>query len=301
MTDIKFKKTELEDQELISYYFKHHTSRSCERTFVNCYLWSRYYHVEYAIIEDTLVFKNEDKGLAFTFPAGSEENVKQAISLLMNMAEERGCPFTMYVVTPDQFEKLEEWYPNKFEISYDEDMADYVYESEKLSSLTGKKLHAKRNHINKFTGVYEGRWQYETITDENTPDCFAMLEKWSVENECDRDSAKKAEVCITKEALRLRDQLNLQGGLIRLDGEVIAFSLGEPISSDTFVVHIEKAFSDIQGAYAMINQQFVRHECMDYRYVNREEDTGSEGLRKAKRSYRPIFMVEKGTVTMIHS
>lgn len=301
MTDIKFKKTELEDQELISHYFKHHTSRSCERTFVNCYLWSRFYHVEYAIVADTLVFKNEDKGLYFTFPAGCEANVKKAIDLLMEYTEERGFSFGMYVVTPDQFERLEEWYPERFEISYDEDMADYVYESEKLSSLSGKKLHAKRNHINKFTGVYEGRWQYETITEENTEDCYKMLEKWSLDNECDKDSAKQAEVCVTRESLRQREQLHLRGGLIRLDGEVIAFSLGEPISSDTFVVHIEKAFGDIQGAYAMINQQFVRHECLDYQYVNREEDTGSEGLRKAKRSYRPVFMIEKGTVTEIHS
>lgn len=82
-----------------------------------------------------------------------------------------------------------------------------------------------------------------------------------------------------------------------MDGKIVAFSIGEPICSDTFVVHIEKAFADVPGAYTMINQQFVEHECKDYKYVNREEDTGEEGLRKAKRSYRPVFMVEKGLVT----
>ena len=82
-----------------------------------------------------------------------------------------------------------------------------------------------------------------------------------------------------------------------MDGRSWPSPSGEPICSDTFVVHIEKAFPDVQGAYTMINQQFVEHECMDYKYVNREEDTGDEGLRRAKRSYRPVFMVEKGTVT----
>ena len=101
-------------------------------------------------------------------------------------------------------------------------------------------------------------------------------------------------------ALRLFQELELTGGVLRIEGEVVAFTIGEPICSDTFVVHIEKAFAEIEGAYPMINQQFVEHECREYLYVNREEDTGAEGLRKAKLSYRPVFMVEKGTVTEIN-
>lgn len=87
-------------------------------------------------------------------------------------------------------------------------------------------------------------------------------------------------------------------GLIRLDGEVIAFSIGEPVCNDTFVVHIEKAYAHIQGAYPIINQQFAEHEAAGYFYVNREEDVGAEGLRKAKLSYRPVFLQEKGLVTL---
>ena len=87
------------------------------------------------------------------------------------------------------------------------------------------------------------------------------------------------------------------GGVLKVDGAIAAFTIGEPICEDTFVVHIEKAFADIDGAYTMINQQFAEHECAGYRYINREEDTGAEGLRKAKRSYKPVFMVEKGVVT----
>lgn len=298
MIELNFKRAELEDRELISHYFKHHTSRSCERTFVNVYLWSRHYKVQFAIVENALVFKSEDDGrLSFAFPAGEPENIKKAFAVLKQYSEERGYPFSLYNVTPDNFERLEEWYPGRFQIEYSEADADYVYESEKLATLSGKKLHGKRNHINKFKAVYEGRWSYESITRENVEECFQMALKWRNQNGCEDDIEKNAEMCVTLNSLRLFEELELVGGLIRVDGEIVAFSIGEPICSDTFVVHIEKAYADVPGAYTMINQQFVEHECMAYKYVNREEDTGEEGLRKAKRSYRPVFMVEKGFVT----
>lgn len=297
MEEFNFKRAELEDKETITHYFKHHTSRSCERTFVNIFLWSRQYPVKWAVIGDTLVFKSQDENhLSFAFPAGKEEDVKQVIPVLKAYCEDRGFPFSMYNVTPDNFKMLEEWFPGKYEVEYNRDLADYVYEAEKLATLSGKKLHGKRNHINKFKATYEGRWCYETMTKENLEECFQMALRWRNENGCEEDVEKNAEMCVTLNALRLFEELELRGGLLRVDGEVVAFTLGEPICSDTFVVHIEKAFADIQGAYPMINQQFVEHECKDYQYINREEDTGAEGLRKAKLSYRPVFLVEKGRV-----
>ena len=298
MLEFDFKRPQLEDKEVISHYFKHHTSRSCERTFVNVFLWARFYNVTFAIIEDTLVFKSEDENsFAFAYPAGEPENVKKALDTLYQYSQERGVPFRLYNVTPDHFEQIEAWYPGRFQIEYNEDLADYVYESEKLCTLAGKKLHGKRNHINKFKSLYEGRWSYETMSGDNVEECFQMALKWRNQNGCDDDPEKNSEMCVTLNSLRLFRELELTGGILRADGRILAFTIGEPVCSDTFVVHIEKAFPDVQGAYTMINQQFVEHECMDYRYVNREEDTGDEGLRKAKRSYRPVFMVEKGVVT----
>ncbi len=298
MIEWNFKRAELEDKEIISDYLTRYPSRSCERTFVNVYLWSRKYPVTWAIVEQTLVFKSEDQEhLAFAFPAGEDEDVKRTLEILKQYSEERGKPFVMYGVTPEFYEKLEAWYPGRFDVTYDRDGADYVYEAEKLETLSGKKLHAKRNHINKFKSMYEGRWSYETMGEENLEDCFQMALRWRTENDCENNCEKRAEMCVTMNSLRLFRELDLVGGVLRLDGEVIAFTIGEPVSEDTFVVHIEKAFAEIQGAYPMINQQFVEHECMKYKYVNREEDTGAEGLRKAKLSYRPVFLVEKGTVT----
>ncbi|HIZ73754.1 MAG TPA: DUF2156 domain-containing protein [Candidatus Mediterraneibacter stercoravium] len=291
-----FKRPELEDKDLVNHYFFEAPGRSCERTFVNVFLWSRHYKVKFAVIEDALVFRDESDGYAFSYPAGEPEAVKRALEAVMEYCREHECPFRLYNVTPEHFDQMEKWFPGRFQIEYVRDVADYVYETEKLATLAGKKLHGKRNHINRFKALYPD-WSYEKMDDGNVEECFQMALKWRNQNGCDDDTEKNAEMCVTLNSLRLYKELGLRGGILRVNGEIAAFSMGEPLCSDTFVVHIEKAFAEIEGAYPMINQQFVQHECMDYTYVNREDDAGSEGLRKAKLSYRPAFMVEKGVVT----
>lgn len=221
--------------------------------------------------------------------------MKRVLDFLIEDTKERGVPFVLYHVTPEHYEQIDTWYPGRFVLELNRDIADYVYESEKLATLAGKKLHAKRNHINKFKATHEN-WSYETMSEGNLEECFQMALKWRNENGCEEDEEKNAEMCVTLNALRLFKELELIGGILRINGEIVAFAIGEELSEDTFVVHIEKAFADIQGAYPMINQQFVEHECMKYKYINREEDTGAEGLRKAKLSYRPTFLQEKGIV-----
>lgn len=296
MDKIQFKRPELEDQEIINSYFAKAPSLSCERTFANVYLWSRHYKVEYAIIEGALVFKDNSEKALFAYPAGDDEAVKKALEWMDRYSKAVEAPLMLYTVTEENFAQLENWYPNIYQIEYDPDEADYVYETEKLATLAGKKLHGKRNHINKFKSLYED-WSYETLNDENVEECFQMALKWRTQNGCNEDPEKNAEMCVSLNSLRLYKELGFVGGVLRVEGKIVAFTIGEPMCEDTFVVHIEKAFADVDGAYPMINQQFVQHECMDYTYVNREDDAGSEGLRKAKLSYRPAFMVKKGLVT----
>lgn len=293
--EIQFKKPVLEDRELIKHYLSLQQSRSCELTFGNIYLWSCHYKVKFAVVEDMLIFQSADE-TSYSFPIGRREGVKAALETLISHAKERGAEFKLHMVTPGQFDILEELYPGRFEIEYDRDDADYVYEAEKLASLSGKKYHGKKNHINKFKRMYPD-WSYEPLNDENVEDCFQMALLWRRENGCEADREKNAEMCVALNSLRLYKELGFCGGVLRVNGQVAAFTVGEPVSDDTMVVHIEKAMSDIQGAYTMINQQFVQHECMDYQYVNREDDVGEEGLRQAKLSYHPAFLVEKGTVT----
>ena len=184
---------------------------------------------------------------------------------------------------------LEMFYGERAKISTDRDHYDYIYSREKLCTLAGKKLHAKRNYINRFK---TGNWSYEPITQANLPDCRVMQQEWCKTNNCCTDADKRDECCAVQQAFRHFDELGFTGGCLRQDGQVVAYTIGEPLNSNTFIVHIEKAFADIPGAYPMINQQFVEHAMKDFEYVNREDDVGDEGLRKAKLSYYPERLLE---------
>lgn len=298
--DFEFKRPMLEDKPVIDQYFRAAQSRSCEDTFANFFLWNRLYPTEFAQVDGLMVLKSTRKDFYFRFPKGDisdREKLKALLEKMMEYAKERGVSFKMSVITQEQFAILEELFPGKFRIEYDRDAADYVYEQEKLAKLSGKKYHGKKNHVNKFLKTYSD-WSYEPITDENVEECFQMALTWRNRNGCDDEEEKRIEICVTLNSLRLMKELELTGACIRVNGQVAAFTIGEYLSEDTFVVHIEKALTEIEGIYPMINQQFVQREMEGFRYVNREEDTGDEGLRQAKLSYRPAFLVEKGVVTL---
>ena len=293
--NIHWKPLGMEDEGIINHYYRMEPVRNCEFTFANNYLWAPSYGIRYAVVEDMLVFLSDEAGMSVSCPLGRAD-FKKTVDTLLGYFAERGEPFRMHLVSPKQFGELERLYPGRFRVEYDRDAADYVYESERLISLAGKKLHGKRNHINRFKENFPD-WRYEKITDENVAECLDMAEEWRIRNDCAKRGEKHKEFCVTVHALKSLKELNLQGGLIRAGGRVVAFSIGEPCGEDMFVVHIEKAFADVQGAYPIINQQFVEHEAAGYRYINREEDTGEEGLRRAKLSYDPAFLMEKGLVT----
>ena len=207
MEEIIFRRPALEDQELIRSYFDKAPSRSCERTFVDVFLWARHYDVTFAVIEDTLVFRDGGDDPGFAYPAGEESCVKRALEFLMKYSEEQGYPFKLYNVTAENFAQIEAWFPGEFELEYDRDQADYVYESEKLATLAGKKLHGKRNNINKFQKLYPN-WSYEPLNDENMEECFQMALKWRNQNGCEEDPGKNAEMCVALNALRLYKELD---------------------------------------------------------------------------------------------
>lgn len=294
--EITWKKIALQDKEEIGSYYKKMPIRNCEFTFANNYLWAPFYQIRWGVVKERLVFLSGEGAFSVSFPQG-DTPLGPVVEALLAYFEELGKAFRMHLVSPEQFRELEALYPGKFEIVYDRDKADYVYEREKLLTLSGKKLHGKRNHINKFKGNYPD-WSYEPVTAENEEECLELAKRWRILNGCEEDEEKSEELCVTMNALQMREELDLRGGLIRAGGRVVAFSLGEPCGEDMFVVHIEKAYPDVQGAYPMINQQFVEHETEGFPYINREEDTGAEGLRRAKLSYYPVFMMEKGTVTV---
>lgn len=297
MTEIPFRKPELEDRQAILSYLAGQGFQGCERTFANIYLWARFYHVVWAEVKGTALFRSEIDGVYYySYPAGNGDR-KAVVELLMENSREKDVPLRFHGLNGKEYEELEQNFPGAFEIVWPGDVEDYVYETEKLINLSGKKYHGKKNHINRFKTAHPD-WSYEPLTDENVEECFQMALRWREYNGCEGDPEKNKEMCVALNSLRLQKELELRGGVLRAGGEVVAFTMGEPVSDDMFVVHIEKAYADIRGAYPLINQQFLQHEASEYTYVNREDDTGEEGLRKAKLSYHPVFMVKKGTAVL---
>ena len=293
--ELKMKRPELEDRELLERYLSYADTRSCEMTFGNIYLWSRFYNPGFAIVEDNLVFGEVDGVYSYTYPVGPGDK-RKTLDALMEHCRKNGEIFQLHNITKEDFAKLEELYPGRFAIKFDRDYADYVYETEKLATLSGRKYHSKKNHVNRFMTLYPD-WSYEPITKENVEECFQMGLAWRHENGCDADDEKHAEICVALNALRLFEELHFKGGALRVNGKIVAYTVGEPGNKkDTLIVHIEKALSEVQGAYTVINQQFALHEGVAYTYLNREEDLGEEGLRQAKMSYKPVFLIEKGVV-----
>lgn len=287
----------MENRELLNQYLRYNQYYGCEFSAANNILWSELYKGEFIIVEDMLLFCHTKNGIIeqITFPIGKQDE-KKAFDAMAAYFNENNRPFYMYLVEREMFEKIDAWYPGKYKIEYQRDEADYLYEWETLAYLKGKKLHGKRNHINRFLENYPD-YKYELIDDENYKECIELTRSWKENNEVDDTAAYETD--ILKYALENRKVLGLNGALIRVNNRVIAFTLGEPLKEDTYVVHFEKAYADVQGAYAMINREFVRRSLKGYRYINREEDMGIPGLRHAKTSYQPVRLVEKGIVTTV--
>lgn len=289
---LPFREITAEDKQAVEQCGSHYNYHLCERCFVDLFMWRSHYGTQICFLDGFMLIKMTplDGGPdCYLAPVG-QGDLGAVLDALSADAEERGIPFTMVSVAEPMIERIEAVRPGRFTFSHDsEDGDDYIYLAEKLRTLSGKKLQSKRNLVNRFKTMYEGRWAYEELTADKAHLAYAFHLKWCEEHGCSQNRDYSGETCAIVQALDHFDYLNLRGGLLRLDGEVIAFTFGCKATPDMYVVQIEKADSSIQGAYQMINQQFVLHNCDDVEYVNREEDLGLEGLRKAKKSYYPVM------------
>ena len=289
--DMEFHEITLEDKAWMDERFREDDWNACEYTFANNFIWRKIYQVAVAEIYGCLVIRSVQGGkYCYSYPVGAGDK-RAAVGELLAICRKDGQPLRMAPLSAESCRQLSEWFPGRFLMEADRDDFDYIYAREKLADLKGKKLHGKRNHIARFKDG--GAWSYEPVTDDNLEECRAMTYNWIKMRSDKWNEEMEQEVSVLHEAFDHRKELGLTGGVLRREGEIVAFSMGEPLNSDTFVVHFEKAFPDMQGAYPMINQQFVLHACGEYAYVNREEDTGDLGLRKAKLSYYPEILLEK--------
>lgn len=298
---IPYKQIELSDKEKIDKCLEGNTFRACDFCFTNLLSWNPKFKTKYHIIEDTLFLRFIDvtDEHYYMMPIGSMD-VKKAIELMKDDAKENGIPFQMKAISHNMWEIINSVLPGEFEYIHDRDNDEYIYLSEKLINLSGKKLQSKRNHINRFKAE-NPNWEYISINSpEIIEECRNMLNIWenSKESEEEKDSLQFDSLA-TRLMLDNFDAFGLKGGAIRIDDKMIAFTIGERLTRDSFVVHVEKAFSNINGAYTIINQQFVKNEASEFTYINREEDMGIESLRKAKKSYYPEILLEEGFVKQI--
>lgn len=271
--------------------------------FGTVWLWRRLYQTETAAFDGCMLLRGrgEDGTPYYMYPMGNAYSVRDAVGALRADAARQGVPLVMYGVEAWQLNELTQAFPDTFEAEPARWDCDYIYRSADLIALEGKKYHAKRNHIHRFVSLYPD-WRYEDIHDANRDECAAMAAAWMDRAlaSADTDAARRRELLAENaaivEALGSIPALGLAGGLLRVGGRVVAMTLGEPLCGDVFDIHFEKADTDYEGAYAVINREFAAHRLAGYTYINREEDLGIEGLRKAKLSYHPVRLVEKYVV-----
>jgi uncharacterized protein len=292
---MNFKEINIEDKLIMDKYLKSSKYGNCEYSFTNTFIWKHIYKVHYTIHKNSLVmvsFMNKNKP-KFLMPL-SDTNTTEIINDMISYCEQNNYDFKMTSLSYEMISDLKEIMPNKFNF-IENDLYDYIYSSEDLIQLGGKKYSSKRNHIKKFDKTYD--YKYINITESNVQLCNDMLLKWCETLDCEEESLK-AEIIAVKSALSNITALELIGGGITVNDKLIAFTLGQPINDDTFNVHIEKAFTEYHGSYAKINNEFAIRNLSDYIYVNREEDLGVEGLRKAKQSYNPIKLFYKNDAVL---
>lgn len=290
-----FRPITLDAKSTIERYTKPWALECSDLSFANLFIWGADGKMEYAEKNHSLYIKMDFEGVPVYFWApipeyGKAVDYRKAVYDGFAYMKQIGVEPTYRSVWTPFRDKMLEACPELFCVPTDISW-DYVYSRESLATLKGKKLHGKRNHINKFLSQNPD-YEYRKLEPSMVPDCIALYEHWSEEK--DEPSVQledeKRSVFL---ALNNMDVLGLTGGAIYLNEKLCAFTVGERLLPQMQLIHIEKANTDIDGLYPMINQQYILHECEGVEWVNREEDMGLEGMRKAKRSYNPARMVEK--------
>lgn len=294
---LNFKKLTLSDIEIVKPFFAFSKNMICDNSIGSAFMWRDFFEVEYAIHNETIIFKAKVKYhnnvTAFSPPLGKD--FSGSIDSILEYCRFAGIPVRFYNVTGYDMEMLSEIFSD-FKSYYYEDWSDYIYTAKDLTTLVGRKFNGQRNHINFFKKNFLN-YSFEAITKDNLKDVFEFYHDFSLR-------VNKGTAVFTEEYERTIEVLeNFEayeslGGILRVDGKVIAFSFGEIVNGVLFV-HVEKADISYRGAYQMINNEFAKlYATEDVVFINREEDVGDEGLRTSKKSYHPCGILNKYIVEL---
>ena len=291
-----FRTPTLEDKVWVDELLAGENGLACEYNFANIYLLSDAYHQTIARAGDRLLVRMEGgQGGGYLFPTGRGP-LEGALKALEADAGSRGEGLHLICLTAEHRSQLEEVCPGRFVFEEDRDGFDYVYSTQRLATLAGKKLHGKRNHIHRLDEACPG-WSWAPLTPADIGPCLALDAAWhrealsreAVQGLSTLDDEHHALVL----ALEHLDALGLEGVVLRCGDQVLGFSLGAPLTETIFDVHFERALGQVQGAFPAVNRSFARYVREKYpkiRYLDREDDMGIPGLRKAKLSYYPDYL-----------
>lgn len=290
---IPFRKMELSEKEYLNTYLQTSGREACEFSFANLFLWGR---KKVAEQDGFLLLQSQFDGKTVYFVPVGTGDLKGALDTIIHDAAARGIPCCLWALTEEDCRKVEELCPGTFSFYCDRDSFDYIYSIDDLADLAGRKFQKKRNHLNRFQQEHP---EAEFLPlDENTrADAMALVEKWYEDHiAADPNRDYHLEKRALRRAFDCYEQLGLEGLVLMEQGKALAFAMGSRLNRNTFDIHFEKALDWADGAYAAINRGFARYLREKYpevKWLNREDDLGIEGLRKAKLSYNPDHMVEK--------
>lgn len=287
---LSFQHIQKTDIPLLDRVYQSDTAVGCEYNAASAFLWSREYDLRIAVFDDTVIkayFRGDGSVWGYCMPHG--QDVRGAVEAVLDYAKSRGEAPAFDYLSRQERDELEELFPNVFSYTPQQDTRDYIYSAEALATLEGKKFHSKRNHIARFFRNYPEAY-IEPIDEETIPDALKVVRCWYTERGIDFEN--NGEYGVIRDAMVYQNEFKMRGAVLYADDQPVAMTLGCPISPLCFDVMFEKALRDFDGSYAVINNEFAKM-LTSYRYLNREEDMGIEGLRKAKLSYHPEIIYER--------
>ena len=284
-----FSSLQLSDKQTFDAYFSADPPQTSELTFTNLFMWRAYYRPQWRESQGCLlIIQNPLDGEPFGLPPAGNGDQSAAVQEICGALSAAGRRPHLSRAPQSLAARLD---PAKYDIHPSRDQADYVYESQRLISLSGRKLHRKKNHLNQF--FKHNEYEYRELGPELIERVLGMQEDWCMLRDCPSDIGLMNEDMAVQEAVTNSQTLKFQGGAILIEEKVEAFSFGELLNPESAVIHIEKANPEIPGLYAAINQMFAYNAWSGVEFINREQDLGLPGLRKAKQSYQPHHLVEK--------
>lgn len=286
-----FKKTDIGDVPFLKKYFKPSEDKTCDKTLGGVFMWAETYKTHHCIFDDTLIQRVDINGInGFMMPIG--KNVPLALEELYAYCEKDGKQLVFYGLTDIDRKTVSEF----FDVTeqYERDICDYVYFSYELADFPGKKFHGQKNHLNAFKRLFSDAYA-KRITDEDIEKIKAFFEKYKASVSKDDDMFYE-DIRAVQAVLDNTSVYGFDGIAVYIKDEVISFAMGE-LAGDTMYVHIEKALPEYRGVYQFTVSELAKlARGMGAVYINREDDTGNEGLRTSKLSYKPCFLVDKYTV-----